>query len=148
MIQKKEKGCFRDQFKLAEVTPLFQKKDELSKESINVLSQASKIFGRIILKQINLFLKRNFSPLLTRIHKNHSTQNALLDIIEKWKHALIKAKRVGTIIVDVSEEIHFDHNLLFAKLNAYGFSFNATKFLQGYLLEQLQSVNINNNFSE
>ena len=86
------------------MAPLFQKKDELSKESINVLSQASKIFERIVLKQINLFFKRNFSPLLIRIHKNHSTQNALLDIIEKWKHALIKAKRVGTIIVDLSEE--------------------------------------------
>ena len=41
-----------------------------------------------------------------------------------------------------------NHNLLLAKVNAYGFSFNAKKFVQGYLSEQFQRVNINNNFSE
>ena len=41
-----------------------------------------------------------------------------------------------------------NHNLLLAKLNAHGFSFNATKFVQSYLSERFERVNINNNFSE
>ena len=41
-----------------------------------------------------------------------------------------------------------NHNLLLAKLNAYGFSFNAIKFVQSYLSERFQRVNINNNFNE
>ena len=41
-----------------------------------------------------------------------------------------------------------NHNLLLAKLDAYGFSFNAIKFVQSYLSERFQRVNINNNFSE
>ena len=41
-----------------------------------------------------------------------------------------------------------NHNLSLAKLDAYGFSFNAIKFVQSYLSERFQRVNINNNFSE
>ena len=40
------------------------------------------------------------------------------------------------------------HNLLLAKLNAYGFSFNAIKSIESYLLERFLRVNINSNFSE
>ena len=41
-----------------------------------------------------------------------------------------------------------NHNLLLAKINAYGFSFNVIKFIQSYLSERFQRVNINSNFSE
>ena len=41
-----------------------------------------------------------------------------------------------------------NHNLSLAKLNAYGFSFNPIKFVQSYLSERFQMININNNFSE
>ena len=41
-----------------------------------------------------------------------------------------------------------NHNLLLAKLDAYGFSFSAIKFVQSYLSERFQKVDINNNFSE
>ena len=67
---------------------------------------------------------------------NHSTQNALLNIIEKWKHALDKGKKVGTIFVDLSKAFDtLNHNLLLAKLNVYEFSCNAIKFVQSYLSE-------------
>ena len=70
-------------------------------------------------------------------------------MIEKWKHPLDKDKKVGTIFMDLSKTYDkLNHNLLLAKLNAYGFSFNAIKFVQSYLLERFQRVNINNNFSE
>ena len=40
-----------------------------------------------------------------------------------------------------------DHDLLLAKLKAYGFSFNALDLMCSYLKNQKQSVKINNNFS-
>ena len=40
------------------------------------------------------FFKSKFSLLLTGFCKNHSTQNALLNRIEKWKHALDKKQNV------------------------------------------------------
>ena len=82
---------------------------------------------------MNLFSKSKFPPLLAGFHKNHITQNVLLNMIE-WKHALDKGKKVGTIFMDLSKV--FDtlrHNILLAKLNTYGFSFNTIKFIQIYL---------------
>ena len=98
---------------------------------------------------MNVFFESKFSPQLTGFCKNRITQNALLNMTEKWKHGLDKGKKVGTIFMDLSKALDtLNHNLLFVKLNAHGFSFNAIKFVQSYLLERFQRVNINNNFSE
>ena len=70
-------------------------------------------------------------------------------MIEKWKHALDKGKIFGTVFMDLSKAFDtLNHNLLLAKLNAYGFSLNAIKFIQSYLWERFQRANINSNFSE
>ena len=145
-----ESVCFPNQLKLPEVTPVFKKKNEINKENVaRVLSHTSKISERIVFNQINLFFESRFSPLLTGFRKNHSTQSALVNIIEKWKHGLDRGKKVGTIFVDISKAFDtLNHNLLLAKLNVYGFSFNATKFIQNYLSERFQRVNINSNFRE
>ena len=141
------------------MTPVFKKEDELSKENycpVDVLSHASKIFERIVMNQMNLLLETTFSPQLTGFHKNYGIQNALLNIIEKWKHALDKGKKVGAISMDLFKAFDtINHNLLLANylpiyylLNAYCFSFNVIKFVQSYLLERFQRVNTNNNFSQ
>ena len=117
-----ERGCFPNQLKLAQVTPVFKKEDELNKENYrpaNVLSHASKIFQRIVFNQMNLFFESTFSPQLTGFRKNHSTQYALLNMTEKRRHALDKGKNVGTIFTDISKAFDtLNHNLLLAKLDA------------------------------
>ena len=63
-----EKDCFPNHLKLAEVTPVFKKEVELSKENyhpISFLSHTSKIFEIIAFNQMNLFFESKFSPLLT-----------------------------------------------------------------------------------
>ena len=40
-----------------------------------------------------------------------------------------------------------NHNLLIAKLNAYGFSKNSLLFIQSYLENRYQRTNVNNTFS-
>ena len=56
---------------------------------------------------------------------------------------------VGTIFMDLSKESDtFNHNLLLAKLNAYGFSFNAIILIQSCLSERFQRISINSNFSK
>ena len=83
-----ERGCFPNQLKLAEVTPVFKKEDELYKENycrVSVLFHASKIFERRFFNQTNLFFESRFSPLLAGFRKNHSTQNALQNMTEKME---------------------------------------------------------------
>ena len=101
-----ERGYFPNQLKLVEVTPVFQKEDERNKENyrpVSVLSHPSKIFERIVFNQMNLFFESRFSPLLAGFRKNHSMQNALLNMIENWKHALDKVIKVGTTFMDLSK---------------------------------------------
>ena len=62
---------------------------------------------------------------------------------------LKKQSSIGTIFMDLSKAFDtLNHNLLLAKLNAYGFSFHAIKFIQSYLSKRFERVNINSNFSE
>ena len=58
-------------------------------------------------------------------------------MIEKWKQALDKGKKIGAIFMDLSKAFEtLNLNLLLAKPNAYGFSFNAIKFIPIYLSER------------
>ena len=98
---------------------------------------------------MNLFFESRFSPLLAGFRKNYSTQTPLLNMIGKWKHALDNSKKVVTIFMDLSKAFDtLNHNLLLAKINAYGFSFNAIKFVQSHLSERFQRVNKSSIFRE
>ena len=51
-----EKGFFSEKLKLAEVSPIFKKKDDLDKETyrpVSVLPLVSKVFQRVMYHQIN-----------------------------------------------------------------------------------------------
>ena len=62
---------------------------------------------------------------------------------------LDKGREVSTIFIDLSKAFDtLNHNLLRAKLNVYGFSFNVIKYIQSYLSERFQRVDINSNFRE
>ena len=64
-------------------------------------------------------------------------------------NVLDKFRNVGTIFIDLSKAFDtLKQNLLLAKLNVYGVSFNAIKLVQSYLSERFQRFNINNDFSE
>ena len=81
-------GCFPDELKAAEVTPIFKKNDDLDKENyrpVSVLPHVSKIIERVMYIQIENFMEGKLSKLLTCFRKSHSTQHCLVNMLEKWK---------------------------------------------------------------
>ena len=68
-----ENGCFPDELKLAEVSPIFKKNDDLDKENyklISILSHVPKVFERIMYKQIDIFMRDKVSkPLIGFINR-------------------------------------------------------------------------------
>ena len=69
-------------------------------------------------------------------------------MLERRKASLDKGKYVGAIFMDLSKAFDtINHDLLLAKLKAYGFSHNALAFVLSYLKSRSHRANINNNFS-
>ena len=99
---------YPDDLKLAEVSPVFKKKDDLDKEnykSVSVLSHVSNVFKRIIYQQIEDFMKDKLSNLLTGFRKNHNTQHCLMRMLEKWKKAMDKGGYICAIFMDLSKAL-------------------------------------------
>ena len=84
-------GEFPNTLKTADVTPIFKGGSDNEKESyypMSMLLTFSKVFEKLLFKQINDHMQSKFSKHLTGFHKNHSTQSVLLVMIEKWKAIL------------------------------------------------------------
>ena len=67
-----ENFSFPDELKLAEVSSIFKKNDGLDKENyrpVSVLSHLSKVFERIMYKQIDTFMRDRLSKPLTGLRE-------------------------------------------------------------------------------
>mgnify|MGYP001792074473 CR=1 FL=1 len=146
-----ESSTFPSKLKMAEVIPVYKKDDPLEKENyrpISLLSHVSKIFERILFNQISKYIEPYLSAFLTGFRKGHNTQHSLIKMIEQWKKLLDQGFHIGVIYMDLSKAFDvLKHDLLLAKLKAYGFSYNAISYIQSYLSDRMQRTNINNQFS-
>ena len=69
-------------------------------------------------------------------------------LIEHWKKALDENFVAGTVLMDLSNAFDcIPHDLLIAKLHAYGFSQKRVTFIYSYLKRRKQNVKINTIFS-
>ena len=93
-----------------------------------------------------------FEPILSKyqcgFRKGFSAQHCLLAMLEKWKSAVDNKKTFGALLTDLSKDFDcLSHDLLIAKLNAYGFSLPALRLVQSYLTKRKQKTKINSEFS-
>ena len=69
-------------------------------------------------------------------------------MLEKWKSALDKGETFCVLLMVLSKAFDtINHDLLLAKLKAYGFSINALDLMYSYLKNRKQLVQINESFS-
>ena len=72
--------------------------------------------------QIYPFFDTLFSKFHCGFREGFNTQHCLLPMTEKWRKTLNKDWETGAVLTDVSKAFDYiDHNLLIAKLDAYGF---------------------------
>ena len=84
---------FPAKLKLADITHLFKKLENVCKENyrpVSLLPLVSKIFERIMQEQMIEFIGDHLSPFLCGYRKGYNAQYALIAMIEKWKKAFIK----------------------------------------------------------
>ena len=72
----------------------------------------------------------------------------MLAMVEKWKKCVDKGKTFGALLTDLSKAFDcLPHDLIIAKLNAYGFSLSASKLIHNYLSHRKQRTKINSSYS-
>ena len=142
---------FPKELKAGEISSLFKSLDAFIKKNyrpITVLSSVSKIYERVLENQIKSHALSFLSPLLCGFREGYGTQHALLRLIETCKKTLDKGGFAGALLMDLSKAFDcLNHELLIAKLSAYGFSPNALRLVHSYLSERKQRVKINGSFS-
>ena len=137
---------------MADVLPI-HKKDEktLAKNyrPVSLIPVVSKLFERNMYKEIFEFIENSLSPYLFGFRKGHSTEQCLVVMLETWKIALDEKGYAGAILTDLSKAFDcLNHDLLIAKLNAYGFSQDALKFIRSYLKDRKQRTKVGTAFSK
>ena len=146
-----ETNIFPDGLKPADVTPVYKKEDSTNVKNyrpISVLPIASKIFERVIQEQIASYMDTHLSPFLCGYRSGYSAQHALISLLEKWKITLDKKGYAGAVLMDLSKAFDcINHELMIAKLEAYGFSREANALIYSYLKNRFQRTRINTSFS-
>ena len=137
--------------KVADVTPLHKRKEKTLLKNyrpVSLIPIVSKLFERNMFQQIISYIDIFLSPYLFGYRKGRSTEQCLVIMIEMWKKALDNKKSGGAILTDLSKAFDcLNHDLLIAKLDAYGFHKDALKFILSYLKERKQRTKINGSYS-
>ena len=98
---------------------------------ISILLVISKIFENLICRQLLNLFDNILSKYQCGFRKGYTLQHCLILMINKWKKAVDNNKLLGARLADLSKA--YCHDLLVAKLNAYGLYFRALKMIQDYV---------------
>ena len=132
-----ENGRFPDSLKQANITPVYKSKNPFENANykpVSILPLFSKVYERLMFKQLSNHTKYFLSQILCGFRKAHSTQHALFRLLQSWQRELDESGYVGTILMDLSKAYDcIPHQLLIAKLEAYGLHKNSLNLLADYL---------------
>ena len=144
-------ATFPDNLKQADITPVHKKdnrNDKTNYRPVSILPAISKIYERILFYQVDKFMDKKLSKHQCGFRKGYSAQHCLLVMLEKWRASLDKGGCSGVLLTDLSKAfVCLAHDLLIAKVEAYGFDYNSIKLLHSYLTDRRQRVRINSNYS-
>ena len=101
------------------------------------------MFEDIIFIQLTELFNNLFHNYLAAFRKEFRCATTLLRFAEDWKKDLDKQQYVGTVLMDLSKAFDcLSHDLILAKLSAYGLSANACDFSNSYLSNRKQRVKV------
>ena len=111
---------------------------------VNILNCFSKVYEKFLLEKFKPFINSFQSEYMAAYRKKYSNNHVLIRLIENWKKALDEKFLVGTVLMDLSKAFDcIPHDLLIAKLHAYGFSQKTVASIYLYLKRRKQKVKVN-----
>ena len=138
------KSNFPNSLKLADVTPAHKKDERIIKSNYRNVSIL--LYERDIFDQISVYIDKHLPPFLCGFRKGYSAQHCLTTMLDEWN----KAMDSGRIALLTDLPKAFDclhHELLIAKLEAYGFDQSSLSYIYSYLSDGKQRTKVNNSYS-
>jgi len=142
-------GRFPDGFKTAQVTPLIKKdgldaNDPANYRPISNLNTISKIIERLCLVRLtpHVAATGQFNPLQSAYRKHHSTETALLKILDDL-YRIIDDRRSAVLVgLDLSAAFDtIEHDILIERLRSvFGITGSALRWVETYLRNRKQYV--------
>ena len=146
-----ENSIFPSDLKVADVTPAFKKKSKTSKDNnrtFSILPNISKIYEICLYNQMQTYFDNILSKYQCGFRKGFNAQHCLVSMIEKYKESMNNGGAFGALMTGLSKAFDcLHHELLIAKLDAYGFIIKSVKLIQIYLSNRKQMVKVSNAYS-
>jgi hypothetical protein len=143
-------GTFIDKWKMARVTPIHKggsKSDLNNYRPISILPLVSKVFEKIVFKQLYNYIMTNQLLLKDQFgfRPGHSTATCLISQINEWLQNIDNGQVNGIIQVDLRKAFDtVNHEILATKLSALGIHGLALNFFKSYLNNRVQKCQVNN----
>ena len=143
-MQKKE--VFPSRLKMAQVAPVYKKDDPFIQKNyrpVSILPTMSNIYERLLSDQLSAHFNNIFHNFLPAFRASYGCQITLLRIVEDWKEVLDKNMYIDAVLMDLSKAFDcLPHDLLLAKLKAYGVSEESCNLMASYFGNRHQRVKI------
>ena len=150
-------STFPTEWKTATVTPLIKKPDSDPEDMKNFrpvsnLSYISKLTEKIVMKQIDEHLDNNNlrEPLQSAYRSNHSTETALVKIVNDLRSEVDNKKCVLLVLLDMSASFDkVEQSTLLKRFETdFGIEGSVNQWLRSYFTGRSQRVNIQGTLSE
>ena len=143
---------FPDKLKLGDITAVYKALEKTVKKNyrpITVLPIISKLFEKIMDEQTDAFIDEKLSKYVCGYRKGgYNPQLTLTHMIEKMKKSKDKGNHAGAVLMDLSKAFDtIKHELLIAKLHAYGFSCDALELIHNFLNDRWHRTKVNTSYS-
>ena len=100
----------------------------------SILPVISKVYERLIFNQLNDYFESKLFKFQCGFPKGYSAQYCMLLLLEKWKKCIDNKGSAGALMTNMSKAFDsLSHNLLIAKLSAYGMDMLSLKLIHSYL---------------
>ena len=138
--------------KIAKLIPLLKKGDRSLASNYRPISLLPAI-SKILEKSLNLDITEHISSKLDErqfgFRKSKSTVDAIANIINEVTWNKNKGLKTGSIFIDISKAFDtVNHDILFQKLDKFGFEGDALELIKNYLTDRTFSVSINDTCSK
>ena len=146
-------GFVPSELKLAKVIPIYKSGDVKSLNNyrpVSVLPVFSKILERLMYTRLIEFIDKHsiFYKFQFGFRKNHSTNMAIITLVDKINSAIDNGDHVIGIFLDLRKAFDtVNHQILLKKLYKYGIRGIALNWFTDYLNERYQYVSFDNHTS-